>query len=76
MEKNMQGIRPRSLSNTELINYCAIHLELADDRTKDGQPLSNGMPLEWQTELLRRYIALAPVETPMIPQNGQLDLFK
>jgi len=65
MEKNMQGIRPRSLSNTELIQYCAMFL--------DSQ---QGMPIEWQTELLRRYIALAPVETHAYPQDGQLDLFK
>ena len=65
MEKNMQGIRPRSLSNTELIKYSAMLLDS-----------EQGMPLEWQTELLRRYIALAPVETPMIPPDGQLDLFK
>ena len=76
MEKNMQGIRPRPLSNQELIKYSAIYLDVADDRTQDGQPLGNGMPLEWQTELLRRYTALAPVETHAHPQDGQLDLFK
>jgi len=65
MEKNMQGIQPRSLSNTELIKYSAMFIDS-----------NEGMPIAWQHELLRRYIALAPVETPMIPQDGQLDLFK
>ena len=65
MEKNMQGIRPRSLSNTELIQYSATFIDS-----------NEGMPIEWQHELLRRYIALAPVETHDYPQDGQLDLFK
>jgi hypothetical protein len=72
MEKNMQGIQPRSLSNTELIQYSAIYLDLAEDNI----PMPKGMPLEWQKELLRRYIALAPTETHLYPQEGQADLFK
>jgi len=65
MEKNMQGIQPRSLSNSELIQYSAMFIDS-----------NEGMPLAWQHELLRRYIALAPTETHLYPQEGQLDLFK
>lgn len=65
MEKNMQGIQPRSLSNQELIRYTAMWLDKPE-----------GMPISWQTELLRRYTALAPTETHAYPQDGQLDLFK
>ena len=61
----MQGIQPRSLSNSELIRYAAMFI--------DSQ---QGMPIAWQTELLRRYTALAPAETHAYPQEGQLDLFK
>jgi hypothetical protein len=61
----MQGIQPRSLSNTELIQYAAMLLDS-----------HQGMPKDWQHEVLRRYIALAPTETHLIPQEGQLDLFK
>jgi len=65
MEKNMQGIQPRSLSNSELIIYSDMLVNAPD-----------GMPLEWQKELLRRYTELAPTETHLYPQDGQLDLFK
>jgi len=47
----MQGIQPRTLTNRELINYCA---DAVDDL--------HGMPKEWQKELLRRFVALAPTE--------------
>jgi hypothetical protein len=64
MEKNMQGIQPRTLTNRELINYCA---DAVDD------PF--GMPKEWQKELLRRFVVLAPSdETPFIDPQ-QLNLF-
>ena len=72
MEKNMQGIRPRSRSNQELIKYCEMYLDLATDNI----PIPKGMPLEWQTELLKRFTALSPIETHAHPQDGQLDLFK
>ena len=64
MEKNMQGIQPRTLTNRELVNYCA---DAVDDL--------HGMPKEWQKELLRRFVAVAPTdENPFIDPN-QLNLF-
>ena len=64
MEKNMQGIQPRTLTNRELINYCA---DAVDDL--------HGMPKEWQKELLRRFVAVAPTdENPNIAPNN-LNLF-
>jgi hypothetical protein len=64
MEKNMKGIQPRTLTNRELINYCA---DAVDDL--------HGMPKEWQKELLRRFVVLAPSdETPFIDPQ-QLNLF-
>jgi hypothetical protein len=57
----MQGIQPRTLTNRELINYCA---DAVDD------PF--GMPKEWQKELLRRFVATAPTdEHPFIDPNQQ-----
>jgi hypothetical protein len=61
MEKNMQGIQPRTLTNRELINYCA-----------DAVDELHGMPKEWQKELLRRFVALSPTdEHPFIDPNQQ-----
>jgi len=40
----MQGIQPRTLSNSELIRYVYMFV---------GKP--EGMPLAWQIELLRRF---------------------
>lgn len=64
----MQGIRPRNLSNRELISYCAKFMEGAY-----GEQLS--MPYEWQVELLRRFTTLAPLDEypPIDPK--QLSLF-
>ena len=60
----MQGIQPRTLTNRELINYCA---DAVDDL--------HGMPKEWQKELLRRFVVLAPTdENPFIDPN-HLNLF-
>jgi hypothetical protein len=64
MEKNMQVIQPRTLSNSELINHCA---SLMDE--------VNELPTAYQIELLRRFTALAPLdEFPSIDPK-QLDLF-
>ena len=61
----MSGIQPRTLSNKELAHYCSVFLDDQD-----------GLPKHWQTELLRRFIALAPAnEHPPVDPN-QLDLFK
>ena len=61
----MQGIRPRTLTNDELIRFSETYVYRPE-----------GMPLEWQTELLKRFTALSPIETHAHPQDGQLDLFK
>ena len=43
MEKNMSRIQPRTLSTQELIHFCADFIQDA-----------NGLPKDWQIELLRR----------------------
>jgi hypothetical protein len=60
----MSGIQPRTLSNSELTRYCAMMI--------DSQ---QGMPVDWQTELLRRFIALAPTNEFPPKDERQLDLF-
>jgi len=64
----MQGIRPRTLSNRELISYCAKLMEGAY-----GEQV--GMPYEWQVELLRRFIALAPTDEYPPIDPSQMNLF-
>jgi len=61
----MQTLQPRTLSNSELIRIAADELAVLEN-----------MPREWQLELLRRFMALAPSDEypPKDPQ--QLDLFK
>lgn len=44
----MRGIQPRTLTNRELIQHCANKLDL--DLTTEG------LPYEWQVELLRRFV--------------------
>ena len=60
----MSGIQPRNLSNQELIKYCAM---LIDSK--------QGLSIEWQTELLRRFMALAPLDEFPSKDPAQLDLF-
>lgn len=60
----MQGIQPRTLTNRELINYCA---DAVDD------PF--GMPKEWQKELLRRFVATAPTDEHLFIDLNQQNLF-
>lgn len=64
MERNLQNLQPKALSNSELIRYCAQLLEHED------------LPSAFQHELLRRFTALAPLDEfpPIDPK--QLDLFK
>lgn len=64
----MQGIRPRTVSNRELISLCAKFMEGAY-----GEQLS--MPYEWQVELLRRFTAIAPMEEPTPVDPKQMSLF-
>ena len=61
----MSGIQPRTLSNKELIRYCA---DLIGDE--------DGMPKHWQVELLRRFTALAPDHAYPVTDEKQLGLFK
>ncbi len=61
----MSTLRPRTLTNTELIKYFALYME-------DNE---FGAPIDWQIELLRRFTAIAP-EKEFSPHNPQqLDLF-
>lgn len=59
----MSALQPASLSNDELIHYGTDLIE------------GRGMPVEWQQELMRRFIAAAPVHTIRITDAKQLDLF-
>lgn len=61
----MSGIQPRTLSNKELAHYCAVFIEDQD-----------GLPKHWQTELLRRFVALVPTDEHKFIDPQQLDLFK
>jgi hypothetical protein len=65
MEKNMQGIQPRSLSNQELIRHGESLLQAP-----------NGMPVNYQEELLKRFMQADVQQATPYPQEGQLDLFK
>ncbi len=60
----MQTLQPRTLSNSELINRCAIILDTED------------LPSAYQHELLRRFTALAPLDEFPPRDDKQLDLFK
>ena len=66
MEKNMSTLRPRTLSNQELIKYFAMYV--------DDNP--EGAPIDWQIELLRRFTAVAPEKEFPPHDERQLDLFK
>lgn len=72
MEKNMQGIQPRSLSNEELITHCERYIDLATDNI----PIPKGIPLNYQEELLKRFMQADVQQALPYPQEGQLDLFK
>ena len=59
----MSSLQPSTLSNDELIHYGTDLIE------------GRGLPIEWQRELMRRFIAAAPVHTIRITDAKQLDLF-
>ena len=61
----MSALRPRTLSNQELIKYFAIYV--------DDNP--EGAPLDWQLELLRRFTGLAPEKEFPPRDDTQRDLF-
>lgn len=60
----MQTLQPRTLSNSELINRCALILG------------TESLSLPFQLELLRRFTALAPLDEFPPRDEKQLDLFK
>ena len=60
----MHGIQPRSLTTQELIAFGAEFMELP-----------NGMPKDFQAELLRRLTVLAPDNEHQYRDPKQLDLF-
>jgi hypothetical protein len=60
----MYGIQPRSLTTQELVYFGA---ELLD--------LPNGMPKDFQAEILRRLTMLAPENEHQPRDPKQLDLF-
>lgn len=61
----MSTLRPRTLSNAELIKYFAMYMDNKDF----------GAPIEWQIELLRRFTAVAPDKEFPLRDPNQLDLF-
>ena len=61
----MSTLRPRALSNQELIKYFAMYV--------DDNP--EGAPVDWQIELLRRFIAVAPEKESQPRDPNQRDLF-
>ena len=61
----MSTLRPRALSNQELIKYFAMYV--------DDNP--EGAPVDWQIELLRRFIAVAPEKDLQPRDTNQRDLF-
>lgn len=60
----MYGIQPRSLTTQELIRFSAELMEL-----------DNGLPKEWQLEVLRRLTVMAPPDDLQLKDARQLDLF-
>jgi len=59
----MSTLQPSSLSNDELIHYGTDLIE------------GRGLPVAWQQELMKRFVAAAPVHTIRITDAKQLDLF-
>ena len=60
----MSRIQPRTLSTQELIRFCADFIQDED-----------GLPKDWQLELLRRITMLAPEHEYAPHDSRQLDLF-
>jgi len=59
----MQSFQPRNLTNSELINQCALILDRED------------LPSAFQHELLRHFTALAPLDEFPPKDPAQKDLF-
>jgi hypothetical protein len=64
MEKNMYGIQPRSLTTQELIRF-------AEDLVHKPE----GLPKNWQLELLSRIAGYPIMERPVATDSRQLELF-
>ena len=64
MEKNMHGIQPRSLTTQELIRFA-----------EDFVHKPEGLPKNWQMELLSRIAGYPIMERPVSTDSRQLDLF-
>jgi len=60
----MQDIQPRNLTNAELIKYGAMLIDSHQN-----------LPVDWQRELLRRFMALSPEDTFPPKDPKQLELF-
>lgn len=60
----MSRIQPRTLSNKEFIRLAANSIDCGED-----------LPREWQIELLRRFMKLAPLDEYPTKDDRQLDLF-
>ena len=60
----MYGIQPRSLSTQELIRFA-----------EDMVHTPNGLPKNWQMELLSRIAGYPIVERPTATDSRQLELF-
>jgi hypothetical protein len=61
----MSGIQPRTLTNDELIRHSETMLHR-----------DQGLPFNYQQELLKRFTQTDIQHAPAYPQQGQLDLFK
>ena len=59
----MQGIKPRTLSNAELVKYSAMFLDSEQQ-----------LPNEWAIELVRRFNLLAPLDAAPTVDPRQLEL--
>lgn len=60
----MSGMNLRTLSNRELVRYASM----------DWNP-AEGLPVEMQRELLRRFTELAPMDEHPVHDSRQQDLF-
>lgn len=61
----MSGIQPRTLTNEELAKYAELEI--------GGK---NGLPAEWQKELLQRFAEICDTPpAPKQPDPRQLELF-
>lgn len=60
----MSRIQPRTLSNGEFIRLAANSIDCGED-----------LPRDWQIELLRRFMKVAPFDERTVTDDKQLDLF-